>query len=233
MNNHVIHIKMTYFIKMKRSIKMKNILSQYNNVKQHKISQGNDSKKTSIIFSTLLIGAILYIPYQANAEGHNAQPNYPYFITTQPLTIKNIAVPIGTKLTYEITYFKKGQQNKPLSEAKLTTIDFPNNANIIWGGVPIDSINKFFNSAMTGYSVYADLSKLNAQDQSQFSKLWDSCSDDLGITIQNSNDWSFNKKNIIDVESCSVNYQRYFKENTEQQKFLDQIYRALQNVPVK
>ena len=103
----------------------------------------------------------------------------------------------------------------------------------MWGGVPIYSINKFFNSEMTGYSVYADLSKLNAQNHSQFSKLWDSCNDNLGITVQNSNDWSFNKKNILDVESCSVNYQRYFKENSEQQKFLDKLYQALQNVQVK
>lgn len=217
---------------------MKNIMTQYIHLKKYFISHNHIphkkiSKKTHCLFSTLLLGSVLSISHNANAEGHNAQPNYPYFITTQPLNIKNIAVPIGTKLTYEITYFKKGQQQKPLSEEKLTTIDFPEGSTFIWGGVPIYSINKFFNSEMTGYSVYADLSKLNAQNQSQFSKLWDSCNDNLGITVQNSNDWSFNKKNILDVESCSVNYQRYFKENSEQQKFLDKLYQALQNVQVK
>ena len=170
---------------------MKNTITQ---LKQSLMSNQHDSNKIRTLFSMLLLGSILCISHQAYAEGHSAPPNYPYFITTQPLTIKNIAVPVGTTLTYEMTYFKKGQQSKPLSEEKLTTIRFPKGANFIWGGVPISSINKFFNSDMTGYSVYADFSKLNAQDKTQFSKLWDSCDDDLGIAVQNSKDWSFNKK---------------------------------------
>jgi hypothetical protein len=46
---------------------------------------------------------------------------------------------------------------------------------------------------------------------SGFSKQWQRCGDDLGISIKNTEDWSFNASNIADVENCSVLYQRYFK----------------------
>ena len=186
------------------------------------------------LFAFMLItSSMQYNINYAYAEAHSSPPNYPYFITTQPLTIRNIAVPVGTKLTYEKMAFKKGMQSKPLSENKLTGLDFPPHAQVNWGSVPITSIQKFFNSEMKGYSVYADFAKLSINGQTSFSKLWQSCNDDLGITVKNTNDWSFNKNNIVDVQSCSVNYQRYFKDDPRQNKFLDEIYKALQNVKVK
>ena len=43
-------------------------------------------------------------------------------------------------------------------------------------------------------------------------------------------DWSFNKQNITDVESCGVNNQRYFKEDKSQQQFLDSLMKELLNI---
>lgn len=168
-----------------------------------------------------------------NPTGGNSAPNYPYFITTKSLIVKNIAVPPGTKLTYEENFFKEGKQQEMMGEAKLITIDLPVGQTINWGGVPVTSINKFFNSEMRGFTVYADFSKLSDDKKTKFSELWQSCSNDLGITIKNTDDWSFNTKNISDVESCSVIYQRYFKDDTRQQTFLNEIYSELLKVGSK
>lgn len=168
-----------------------------------------------------------------NPTGGNSAPNYPYFITTEPLTVKKILVPKGTKLIYEEQFFKEGKQDKIMSERKLNTIAFPAGETIDWGGVPITSIAKFFNSEMRGFTVYADFGALGNDKRTKFSELWQSCSDDLGVAVRNIDDWSFNTKNISDVESCSVLYQRYFKENSSQQSFLDHIYAELIKVGSK
>ena len=64
---------------------MKNIMTQSIHLKKYFISHNHIphkkiSKKTHCLFSTLLLGSVLSISHNANAEGHNAQPNYPYFI---------------------------------------------------------------------------------------------------------------------------------------------------------
>lgn len=161
---------------------------------------------------------------------NGSSPDYPYFITTEPLVVKNIAIPVGTKLTYEESYFNKGQINHKLSEAKLTTIGFPAGKEMIWGGVPVSSIYKFFNSEMRGYTITADFSKLSDDKKTKFSELWKSCDSELGITIKNADDWSFNKQNIADVENCSVIYQRYFKDDAKQQGFLNEMFAELMKV---
>ncbi|OXA70299.1 hypothetical protein B0A67_16025 [Flavobacterium aquidurense] len=168
-----------------------------------------------------------------NPTGGNSTPNYPYFITVKPLVVKKIAVPTGTKLVYEEQFFKEGKQEKMLNEEKLITIELPKGQFIIWGGVPVTSIDKFFNSEMRGYTVYADFEKLTEDKKTKFSEMWQSCSNDIGITVKNTEDWSFNTQNISDVESCSVLYQRYFKENESQQKFLNEIYSELLKVDSK
>ena len=167
-----------------------------------------------------------------NPTGGNSSPDYPFFITTKPLVIKEIAVPVGTKLVYEEQLFKKGKQDKSLAEEKLKAIELANGNTIDWGGVPVTAITKFFNSEMHGFNVTANFDQLKEDRKTKFSRLWLSCSDDLGITVKNTEDWSFNKKNILDVQSCSVNYQRYFKDDARQQKFLDSIFSELKLLSV-
>ncbi|SHF41750.1 hypothetical protein [Pedobacter caeni] len=168
-----------------------------------------------------------------NPTGGNSAPNYPYFITTEPLIVKKILVPKGTKLTYEGQFFKEGEQDKMMSEGKLNTIDLPTGETIDWGGVPVTSIAKFFNSEMRGFTVYADFDVLAKDKKTKFSELWQSCSNDIGIIVRNIDDWSFNTKNISDVDDCSVLYQRYFKEDSSQQAFLDNIYAELMKIGSK
>ncbi len=126
--------------------------------------------------------------------------------------------------------FKEGKQDKILNEEKLNTIEFPIGETIDWAGVPITSIVKYYNTKMHGYSVYADFNQLSDTKKTKFSKLWQSCNDNLGIDVKNMDDWSFNTNNISDIQSCSVSYQRYFKEDAKQQRFLDSIYTELMKI---
>ena len=137
-------------------------------------------KKTYIIIGILtLIIALFTIGYfvllglsgMGSPTGGRG-PNYPYFITLEPTTIKNILVPKGTKLTYEEQFFKEGQQDKIMNEEKLTSIELPEGKTIDWGNVPVFMILKFFNSEMRGYTVYADFNQLSNDKKTKFSELW-------------------------------------------------------------
>lgn len=156
-------------------------------------------------------------------------PDYPYYITTKPMVVKKILLPAGTKLIYELQSSKEGKQDKQLDEKTLKDIKLQDSATIDWAGIPVNEISRFFNSEMSGFSVYADFSKLDDKKKSKFSEMWKGCNDDLGIMVKDLNDWSFNTKNITDIQSCSVNYQRYFKDDDRQQKFLDSLYTEMLN----
>ncbi len=157
-------------------------------------------------------------------------PDYPYFVTTVPITVKKVLVPIGTKLTFEEQFSKEGEQDKIMSIDKLTGIELPEGKTLEWGGVPVYMISKFFNTEMQGYSVYANLDSLTDDKKTKFSALWQTCSNELGVLIKNTDDWSFNPKNVSDLSDCGVTNQRFFKEDKEQQQFLDELLSALKNV---
>ena len=168
-----------------------------------------------------------------NPTGGNRSPNYPYYITTEPTVVKKIRVPAQTKLTYEKHFLRRGEQKKQMREQKLARIELPAGETIIWGGVPVRSISKYFNSDMRGFSVTADFTKVNKVHKNEFSALWESCNTALSVNVNNIADWSFNIENISDIEGCGVLYQRYFKDDAAQQKVLDQLYQALRQVSEK
>lgn len=170
----------------------------------------------------------LYIRALGSIWVVNTPDESPYFITNKRININNILIPKETKITYKKRYFwEKYEQKKPLKEKDITMISFKEGITIDWGGVPIKKIIKFFNPEMKGYSVYADFNSLEKSKKNQFYYLWKSCNSALSITVKNTDDWSFNKKNILDVESCGVYYQRYFSEDVRQQRFLDSLYNEL------
>lgn len=186
------------------------------------------NRKFRIIFTICLLSNLLACVGNMNPTAGSSKPDYPYYISTQPMIVKNITLPIGTKLEYEEQYFKSGQQDSPLNEKNLISIYFPEDKLMDWAGVPINQISKYFNQEMKGFSVYASFEKLPKGKQTRFSQLWQECNDNLGINVKNTNDWSFNLDNISDIDSCSVIYQRYFKDDLEQQHYLDQLYQEMQ-----
>ena len=162
-----------------------------------------------------------------NPNGSRA-PDYPYFITTEPMTVKNIALPAGTKLTYEEQLFRDGKQDRIMSEKKLTGIELPKGQTIDWGGVPVYMITKFFNPEMKGYSVNAVFDQLQEEKRTKFSEMWKSCDGELGVLVSNPDHWNFDRKNIVDISDCSVTYQRFFKEDVQQQRFLDELLNEME-----
>lgn len=193
-------------------------------------------KKKYVILGVLVLISSLVIGYRiflnalsgmGNPTGGRG-PDYPYYITNEPVTVKSIVLPKGTKLTYEEQFFKEGQQDKIMNEKLLTDIHLPEGKTINWGGVPIYAITKFFNTEMSGYSVSADFNQLSEEKRNKFSELWQNCGGELGVLVKDADDWTFDTKNITDISSCSVNYQRYFKEDDRQQKFLDSLYSELE-----
>ena len=186
------------------------------------------NSKLRIILTLFILSNLGACVGNMNPTGGNSKPDYPYYITTQPMIVKKITVPIGTRLEYEEQYFKSGQQDSLLNEKKLISIYLPEDQSMNWAGVPIGYINKYFNSEMKGFSVYARFKQLPSNKQTRFSQLWQECNDDLGISVKNTDDWSFNLNNIADIDSCSVNYQRYFKDNSQQQHYLDRLYQEMQ-----
>lgn len=179
------------------------------------------------------------------SSGQNSKADDPYFVTTTPLTVKKVLVPKGTKLTYalnpEIRRDKKhGPQTQLLSENLLTEIRLPLGQTMMWGSVPIVSIERFFNSEMRGYSVIPEMKQLPEIGRSKFAQLWRNCDKyidtarhaELGISVKDISDWSFNQENIADVESCTGAYQRYFKDDAKQQKVLDDLITELRKLVV-
>lgn len=157
-----------------------------------------------------------------NPNGSRA-PDYPYFITTESVTVKKVVVPKGTKLTYEEHFFREGQQDKIMNENRLTGVELPKGKTIDWGGVPVSVITKFFNPEMKGFTVSADFGQLPDDKKTAFSEMWQSCGGDLGVLVTDPDNWTFDTKNIVDISDCSVIYQRFFKEDAEQQRFLDKL----------
>ena len=194
-----------------------------------------ETKKILIIIGIIILITVgcfyLYLRALGSMWVVNTPDKSPYFITTKPISINNILVPKGTKITYKKRYFwEKYEQKKLLNEKDITRISFKEGITINWGGIPIKEIIKFFNPEMKGYSVYADFDSVNKNKNTQFYNLWKSCNSELGITVKNTDDWSFNQKNILDVQSCGVSYQRYFSEDIEQQLFLDNLYNELTKI---
>ncbi|WP_378172431.1 hypothetical protein [Aquimarina sp. SS2-1] len=181
--------------------------------------------KSSLII--LITGCATACNLTLNPNG--SRPNNPYFITSESIMIKEILIPKGTKLTYKKHFLKKGEQQSIMNEKYLTGFELPEGTSVNWGGVPITAIHKFFNPDMSGYTVYADFDVV-PYTKTVFYIKWKEEACDLGITVKNPDNWSFDTTNILDVESCSVIYQRYFKDDKKQQDFLDAMYAALREV---
>ena len=187
-----------------------------------------------LLLLIVVVGGYLYIRALGKMWVMHTPDKSPFFRTTKPLIVHNILLPEKTKITYKKRYsWEKYEQKKPLKNKNITQISFDEGVTIEWGGVPITKIIKYFNPEMIGYTVYADFNSLNKNKETEFSNLWKGCDNSLGIAVKNPDDWSFAKDNIVDVDSCSVVYQRYFKEDIEQQLFLDKLYSELMKLDIK
>ena len=80
------------------------------------------NRKLRIIFTIFLLSNLGACVGNMNPTGGNGRPDYPYYITTQPIIVKNIAVPTGTTLEYEQQHFKSGPQDSLLNESEIIAV---------------------------------------------------------------------------------------------------------------
>ncbi len=223
--------------------------------------------KNKIILLTLsIIGLIclfcyLYILGLASMWSLNTDDR-PYFITTEPMEVKNIKLPIGTKIIYEkkwSLFRKKSEQEKPLNEEDVETIsmhsqhdhidflktkeDFPVDSiglykYIEWARVPVRSI--YLSADKKHLVISPDFRKMSAYKKTKFSQIWQNCDKyakpfgELYINLKNINDWSFNKENIIDIYSCSDQTRgETIGIQYHNDKILDTLYQAMLEVKIK
>ncbi len=81
------------------------------------------NNKVRLIFCIALLSNLGACVGNMNPTGGNGRPDYPYYITTQPMIVKKINVPIGTKLEYEEQHFKI-RPTRFITERKKTHQDF-------------------------------------------------------------------------------------------------------------
>jgi len=178
--------------------------------------------KKIFIFSIITMLLIIWLLF-LRSDAMNSTPNTdfrPFFITSKPIIFKKISLPKGTKIIYTYRYFwETFEQKKPRSEKDIKKIVFKEEIN--WGGIPVTSISKFFNPEMTGFTLH--FNELNKTKKNQLYPLLHICNKEIGINIKNSNDWSFNKKNILSIQSCGF----------EKQKYLDILYTKLMKLENK
>lgn len=89
--------------------------------------------KARIFLSAAMTVSLAGCVGNMNPTGGNSRPNYPYYVTQQPMLVKKIHVPAGTTLVYKEQYFKQGKQPQIMSENKLTDIRLPIGQSIDWG----------------------------------------------------------------------------------------------------
>ncbi len=222
--------------------------------------------KNKIILLTLsIIGLIclfcyLYVLGLASMWSLNTDDR-PYFITTKPMVVKNIKLPIGTEIRYTKKWFWQDyKQEEPLNEEDIEDISMHSQHQYIdyqrfVGDIPVDSIGAYKYIEWAGVpAVYIGLSinkkylvispdfrKIKRNKKTKFSQLWQNCDryampyGKLYIKLRNINDWSFNKENILYIYSCS-NQVRYGSSSILEQhndKFLNTLYQAMLEVKIK
>ncbi|RZK53469.1 MAG: hypothetical protein EOO87_12875 [Pedobacter sp.] len=182
----------------------------------------------------LILIAIYFVGCLPNVDpkGATYKSNSPFYITKKPEIVKHILVPAGTKLVYQATAGLEGEQDKMMDEENLYEIKVENGGTIDWAGIPVNWIYKFFNEDMSGFRIYPDFEKMKKENTGKFAKMWYECADGMGITVKSTADWSANLNNISDVESCGVNYQRFFKDDKKMQNYLDSLFSELKKSAV-
>ncbi len=183
------------------------------------------------IFKTILSG----FGNIGNTSGgyHSSQP---YYITTEPTVVKNITVPKGSIIEYYLSPFAEGRQNKMLEEKDISSIELLNGKTIDWGGILVTGFKAtgdFIDGSNTkGFAVSISSNQLNNTKKTKFAELCQSCNNSLSLLVKFKSDWSFNINNISDIDDCG-RFQRYYKDDKEQQQFLNKLYIELQNVNKK
>ena len=171
-------------------------------------------------------------------------PDYKYYIVKEPMVVKNLELPVGTRIVYfNTSLFGDGESSRPLREKNIYQIFSPDDKPLIWGGVPVSLIERFFNRSMKGFTVYPELgnslesdeNKRKLMGKNEFLKLWFMWSKNMDVNIKNENDWSFNPDNMVlggeaDFRYIDYGNLEYFSDENSMKEHLKKLNEAARNV---
>ena len=193
-------------------------------------------------YSSLIV--LLFVMLSSFSYSNYSLPDYKYYIVKEPMVVKNLELPVGTRIVYfNTSLFGDSESSKPLREKNIYQIFFPDDKPLIWGGVPVSLIERFFNRDMKGFTVYPELgnslesdeNKHKLMEKNEFLKLWFMWTKDMDVNIKNENDWSFNPDNMVlggEADSRYIDYGNleYFNGKDSMVEHLRKLNEAARNV---
>lgn len=171
-------------------------------------------------------------------------PDYRYYIVKEPMIVKNLQLPVGTRIVYfNTSLFGDRESSRPLREKNIYQIFFPDDNPLIWGGVSVTLIERFFNRDMKGFTVYPELgnslesdeNKRKLMKKNEFLKLWFMRTANMHVDIKDEKDWSFNPDNMVlggkaDVRDIDYDNLKYFDGENSMKEHLRKLNEAARNV---
>ena len=192
----------------------------------------------------LSLMVLLFIMLSSLSYSNYPRPDYKYYIVKEPMVVKNLELPVGTRIVYfNTSLFGDGESSRPLREKNIYQIFSPDDKPLIWGGVPVSLIERFFNRSMKGFTVYPELgnslesdeNKRKLMGKNEFLKLWFMWSKNMDVNIKNENDWSFNPDNMVlggeaDFRYIDYGNLEYFSDENSMKEHLKKLNEAARNV---
>ena len=192
----------------------------------------------------LFLIVLLFTVLSSFSYSNYPTPDYKYYIVKEPMVVKNLQLPVGTRIVYfNKSLFGDSESSKPLSEKKIYQIFFPDDKPLIWGGMPVALIERFFNRDMKGFTVYPELGSLFEKEKikskliekSEFIKLWFMWAENIDVNIKDEKDWSFNPDNMLlggkaDARYIDYSNLKYFDDESSMKEHLRKLNEAAKSV---
>lgn len=192
----------------------------------------------------LFLIVLLFTVLSSFSYSNYSLPDYKYYIVKEPMVVKNLELPVGTRIVYfNTSLFGDRESSRPLREKNIYQIFFPDDNPLIWGGVSVTLIERFFNRDMKGFTVYPELgnslesdeNKRKLMKKNEFLKLWFMWTANMHVDIKDEKDWSFNPDNMVlggeaDVRYIDYGNLKYFPDENTMKEHLRKLNEAAKSV---
>lgn len=176
-----------------------------------------------------LLSSCLY--YFAKNMGSVNLDTRPMIELDKPTVLKNVLLPVNTEVLYYSDTRKK-EQNIEEFRVPPYVLKYEDRANpqfyIQWGGAYVNYMTIEEGQVLR----VSTLNDVKMPNHNEFLRLWgqEHCEGILFIKLKNTNDWSFNPKNMY-IEDCGL---FTYPENARAKaEFLQRINQALQKLPAQ
>lgn len=151
-----------------------------------------------------------------------------YHVIQEPMVIKGLSLPKGTKVTYEVDFINHGLQDSPLSTDKIRSLRLPKGKALNWAGIPVDWVTKnSYANKTVGYTIFLAFDVPHTS-QSRLSTLWKKkrCYR-MSVNTKNGDDWSFDMNNIVSIHDC---YPMFDGLPVKDEKYMQELFSAMKEL---